>query len=41
MDFERVTGIRAADSVRAIAIKLDTSAARPSLISMLILAPGG
>ena len=41
MDFERVAGIHAADSARATAIKLDTSAARPGLISMLVLTPGG
>jgi hypothetical protein len=41
MGFERVAGIHAVESVCATAIKLGTSAAGPSLISMLILAPGG
>jgi hypothetical protein len=41
MDWGRVAGIRAADSAGANAVKLETYAARQSLISVLILAPGG
>jgi hypothetical protein len=41
MDFGRVAGIHAAGSARATTNKLDAFTARPSLISVLILAPGG
>ncbi len=41
MDWGRVVGIDAGHSARANAIKLDISAARPSLIPMFVLAPGG
>ena len=41
MDWGRVAGIHAAHSARANAVKLDTSATRPSQIPVLILAPGG
>jgi hypothetical protein len=41
MVWGRVAGIHATDSGCLTDVKLDTSAARPSLIPVLILAPGG